>query len=57
MVRRQCRQPAVDQSLGEGSAVSSARRLVLPTRQAIVSIYRDTEAALGNREFFLNKPY
>jgi hypothetical protein len=48
----------MDQSSGRGSALSPARGLVLHHVQAIiVAIDQYAEAALGNREFFLNKPY
>jgi hypothetical protein len=33
------------------------QRLVLPARPAIIAVDQYAEAALGNREFFLNKPY
>jgi hypothetical protein len=50
--------PAMDQSSGRGPALSPARALVLPSIQAIiVAIDQYAEAALGKREFFLNKPY
>jgi hypothetical protein len=48
----------VDKSVGRGSAASDPRRLVSPNVQAIiVAIDQYAEAALGNRDFFLNKPY
>jgi hypothetical protein len=46
------------ESLGRGPAQGDPRRLVLPHVQAIiVAIDQYAEAALGNREFFLNRPY
>jgi hypothetical protein len=39
LVRRQCRQLAVDQSSGRSPAVSSARRLVLPARPSNDRVY------------------
>jgi hypothetical protein len=48
----------VDQSTGRGSAVSSAEGWRYQHVQAIiVAVDQYAEAALGNREFFLNKPY
>jgi hypothetical protein len=58
MVRRQCRQPAWIKALAEVRRSAPREGWRYQHVQAIiVSIDQYAEAAFGNREFFLNKPY
>jgi len=58
MVRRQCRNPPSIKALAEVRRLAPRERWRYRHVQAIiVTIDQYAEAALGNREFFLNKPY
>jgi hypothetical protein len=58
MVRRQRRQPPWIKALAEVRRLATREgRRYQHVQAIIVSIDQYAEAVLGNREFFLNKPY